>query len=64
MEFRAAIYMSFKKTQCIVCLNSKLPPPVELRWQNENISKLGILNNQSWQYNYFTNMIPNIKISS
>jgi hypothetical protein len=42
---------------CIVCLNSKFPPPVELCWQNKNISKLGILNNQSWQYNYFTNMI-------
>jgi hypothetical protein len=22
----------------IVCLNSKFPPPVELRWQNKNIS--------------------------
>jgi hypothetical protein len=41
----------------IVCLNSKFPPPVELCWQNKNISKLGILNNQRWQYNYFTNMI-------
>jgi hypothetical protein len=27
----------------IVCLNSKFPPPVELCWQNINISKLGIL---------------------
>jgi hypothetical protein len=27
----------------IVCLNSKFPPPVELCWQNKNISKLGIL---------------------
>jgi hypothetical protein len=25
----------------IVCLNSKFPPPVELCWQNKNISKLG-----------------------
>jgi hypothetical protein len=42
----------------IVCLNSKYPPPVELCWQNKNISKLGILIlNQSWQYNYFINMI-------
>jgi hypothetical protein len=37
---------------CIVCLSSKFPPPVELCWQNKNISKLGILNNQSSQYNY------------
>jgi hypothetical protein len=41
----------------IVCLNSKFPPPVELCWQNKNISQLRILNNQSWQYNYFTNII-------
>jgi hypothetical protein len=27
----------------IVCLNSKFPPPVELCWQNKNISKLGIV---------------------
>jgi hypothetical protein len=27
----------------IVCLNSKFPPPVELFWQNKNISKLGIV---------------------
>jgi hypothetical protein len=27
----------------MVCLNSKFPPPVELCWQNKNISKLGIL---------------------
>jgi hypothetical protein len=51
-----------KKIKCdecgnIVCLNSKFPPPVELCWQNRNIAKLGILNKQSWQYNYFTNMI-------
>jgi hypothetical protein len=25
------------------CLNSKFPPPVDLCWQNSNISKLGIL---------------------
>jgi hypothetical protein len=35
------------------------PPPVESCWQNKNISKpkLGIVNNQRWQYNYFINMI-------
>jgi hypothetical protein len=27
----------------IVCLNSKFPTPVELCWQNKNISNLGIL---------------------
>jgi hypothetical protein len=27
----------------VVCLNSKFPPPVELCWQNKNISKLWIL---------------------
>jgi hypothetical protein len=27
----------------VVCLNSKFSPPVELCWQNKNISKLGIL---------------------
>jgi hypothetical protein len=32
-----------KLAATIVCLNSKFPPPVELRWQNKNISKLGIL---------------------
>jgi hypothetical protein len=31
------------KAEAIVCLNSKFPPPVELCWQNKNISKLGIL---------------------
>jgi hypothetical protein len=35
--------------------NSKFPPPVELCWQNKN--KLGIVNYQCWQYNYFINMI-------
>jgi hypothetical protein len=32
-----------RETPCIVCLNSKFPPPVELCWQNKNISKLGIV---------------------
>jgi hypothetical protein len=27
----------------IVCLSPKFPPPVELCWQNKNISKLGIV---------------------
>jgi transposase len=40
--------------ECIVCLNSKFPPPVELIWQNIYI---GDSYNQSWQYNYFINMI-------
>jgi hypothetical protein len=30
----------------IVCLNSKFPQPVEICWQNKNISKLGILINK------------------
>jgi hypothetical protein len=54
--------MTFYFLEPIVCLNSKFPPPVELCWQNKNISKLGILitvitYNQSWQCNYFINMI-------
>jgi hypothetical protein len=35
MEFRAAIYMSFEKTQCIICFKIKNPPPVELCWQKK-----------------------------
>jgi hypothetical protein len=33
----------YNRYKTIVCLNSKFPPPVELCWQNKNISKLGIL---------------------
>jgi hypothetical protein len=45
-------------SRSIVCLNSKFPSPVELRWQNKNISKLGILVTKVGNiHNYFINMI-------
>jgi hypothetical protein len=37
------VHISLNAQIGIVCLNSKFPPPVELCWQNKNISKLGIL---------------------
>jgi hypothetical protein len=43
---------------CIVCLNFKFPPPVEVCWQIKNTYFLIVdCYNQSWQYDYFINMI-------
>jgi hypothetical protein len=43
---------------CMICFNSKFAPPVELCWQNKNISKLGIVIIKVGNIpNYFINKI-------
>jgi hypothetical protein len=58
VRFRFVEMTAYVEIFPMLCLNSKFPTPLELIWQNKNISKLGIVITKVGNIcNYFLNMI-------